>query len=215
MTKSKPTIHAVDNAEPPISVGNPLSAADLAIDQSHMEEFAMAEEGPREVSCAKPPKGIYFTVKPETGKPWQHRRFYFMLEVKGRDPFLVAPTIAQKKKEEGEDTIRPVLIVRYVTMAGDEGLWALKLDPPDGKSNPWNRSAMTVLKVVDEGKWVRLLTGKGQYNHTVSPKTLEQTPPRFTSRTYDELINSAFPNEQIVPNGDHEIWDILAYGSDK
>ena len=51
-------------------------------------------------------------------------------------PFLVTPAIAKQKKEEGEDTIRPVLIVRYVTMAGEEGLWALKLDPPDGKSNP-------------------------------------------------------------------------------
>jgi hypothetical protein len=209
------TIHAVDNTEPPIKVGNPVTAASLAIDQSHMEEFAMAEEGPSEVLCAKPPKGIYFAVKPETGKPWQNRRFFFMLEVKGRDPFLVAPAIAQQKKNEGEDTIRPVLIVRYVTMAGDEGLWALKLDPPDGKSNQWNRSAMTVLKIADEGKWVRLLSGKGQYNYTVSKKTFEQTPPRFTSRNYDELINSAFPDDQTVLDGGHEIWEVLANGSDK
>ena len=54
----KTTIHAVgDETEPPISVGNPLTAADLAIDQSHMEEFATVEEGPAEVTCAKPPKG--------------------------------------------------------------------------------------------------------------------------------------------------------------
>jgi hypothetical protein len=37
-------------------------------------------------------------------------------------------------------------------MSGDEGLWALKLDPPDGKSNTWNRSALNVLKIADEGK---------------------------------------------------------------
>jgi hypothetical protein len=214
----KSPIHAIDSStetELPINVGNPRKAADLAIDQSHMDDFAMAEEGPSEVTCAKPPKGTYFTVKPEAGKPWQDRRFYFMLEVPGRDPFLVAPAIAQRKKEEGEDTIRPVLIARYVTMAGDEGLWALKLDPPDGKSNQWNRSAMTVLKVADESKWVRLLTGKGQYNHNVSPRTFEQTPPRFTSRSFDELINSAFPDDQIVLDGDHEIWNVLSSGSDK
>ena len=54
-----------------------------------------------------------------------------------------------------------MLIVRYVTTAGDEGLWALKLDPPDPKSNAWNRSAKNALKIADEGKWVRLMSGKG------------------------------------------------------
>ena len=34
----------------------------------------------------------------ETGTPWQNRRFYFMMEVPGRDPFLVHPTIAKLKK---------------------------------------------------------------------------------------------------------------------
>jgi hypothetical protein len=108
-----------------------------------------------------------------------------------------------------------VLIVRYVMMSGDEGLWALKLDPPDGKSNQWNKSAMTVLKTADDGKWVRLLSGKGCYRYTVSKKTFEQTPPRHTSRTYDELINSAFSDGQIVRDGSHEIWDVLENGTEK
>ena len=219
MTKKKASIHVVDepdgDAVAPITVGNPLRAADLAIDQSHMEEFTTAEEGPSEVSCSKPPKGTFFTVCPETGKPWRNRGFYFLLEVKDRDPFLVAPAIADQKKKEGEDTIRPVLIVRYVTMSGDEGLWALKLDPPDGKSNTWNRSALNVLKIAEEGKWVRLMSGKGQYSYNVSKKTFAQTPPRHSSRSFEELINSAFPEAQVVLDGNHEIWDVLANGSEK
>ena len=94
----KTTIHAVgDETEPPISVGNPLTAADLAIDQSHMEEFATVEEGPAEVTCAKPPKGVFFTVRAEVSKPWQDRRFYFLLEMKDRDPYIVAPAVAQPR----------------------------------------------------------------------------------------------------------------------
>ena len=210
----KTTIHAVgDETEPPISVGNPLSAADLAIDQSHMEEFATADEGPAEVTCAKPPKGVFFTVRAETSKPWQDRGFFFLLEMKDRDPYVVAPAIAKLKKEE--DVIRPVLIVRYVTMAGEEGLWALKLDPPEGRSNQWNRSAMTVLKVADEGRWVRLISAKGRYGHNVSRKTFELTPPRFSSRTFQELINSAFREEQIITSLNHEVWDALENGSEK
>jgi hypothetical protein len=100
----KASIHVVEpenldeDAISPIAVGNPLTAADLAIDQSNMEEFATAEEGPAEVMCAKPPKGIYFATCAETGKPWKNRRFYFMLEVKDRDPFLVA-LVAQSRRK--------------------------------------------------------------------------------------------------------------------
>ena len=86
MTK-KTAMHVVSEENPseaiaPISVGNPLAAADLAIDQSHMEEFTMAEEGPAEVTCGKPPKGSFFAVRAEISKPWQDRRFYYLLEVK-------------------------------------------------------------------------------------------------------------------------------------
>ena len=74
---------------------------------------------------------------------------------------------------------------------------------------------MKVLKAADEGKWVRLISAKGQYHHTVSKKTFEQTPPRYFGRTFKELINAAFPEEQIVLNLDHEIWDVLENGSEK
>jgi hypothetical protein len=160
----------------------------------------------------KPPKGIFFTVRPETTKPWRDRAFYFLLEMEGRDPFIVAPDIANQKKEE--DVIRPVLIVRYVTMAGEEGLWPLKLDPPDGKSNRWNTSALNILEVAASGKWVRLVSAKGHYRHQVSKKTFEQVPPKFTDRLFPELINISF-KDQIITTLNHEIWDVLENGSNK
>ena len=155
---------------------------------------------------------MFFTVRPETGKPWKDRGFYFLLEMEGRDPYIVAPAIAKQKKEE--DTIRPVLIVRYVTMAGEEGLWALKLDPPDGKSNTWNTSALNILEIGGEGKWVRTDVGEGHYRHQVSKKTFEQTPPQFTDRSFRNWSTSR-SKDRIVTSLDHEIWDVLENGSDK
>ena len=73
----------------PITVGNPKAAASLAIDQSHMEEFASMEEKSSIVECSRPPKGIFFTVRSETTKPWGDRGFYFLLQIEGRDPYLV------------------------------------------------------------------------------------------------------------------------------
>jgi hypothetical protein len=122
------------------------------------------------VQCQRPPKGIFFTVWPETEKPWKNRSFYFLLELEGRDPYIVAPEIAKKKKDE-EDTIRRVLVVRYVTMAGEEGLWPLKLNPPDGKSNPWNTSALNILALAEEG-WVRIVN----LEEALSASVLEQDP---------------------------------------
>jgi hypothetical protein len=196
----------------PITVGNPEAAASLAIDQSHMEEFASTEEKSSIVEYQRPPKGIFFTVRPETTKPWRDRGFYFMLQIEGRDPYLVAPDIANQKKDE--DVIKAVLIVRYVTMAGEEGLWPLKLDQPDAKSNRWNRSALNILELAASGNWVRIVSAKNHYRHQVSKRTFKEVPPRFSDRSFDDLINAAF-KDRIILSLEHEIWDALENGSDK
>jgi hypothetical protein len=196
----------------PVTVGNPAAAASLAIDQSHMEEFTSAEERSADVRFDKPPKGVFFTVRPETTKPWQDRAFVFLLEMEGRDSYIVARDIANQKKDE--DVIRPVLIVRYVTMAGEEGLWPLKLDRPDAKKSRWNTSALNVLEEADSGKWVRMVSAKGHYRYQVSKRTFEQVPPRFSSRSFWDLVNIA-RKDRIIESLDHEIWDVLDQGSDK
>ena len=223
MTTKKPVkLHAIETKiDPataaskiaPITVGNPTAAASLAIDQAHLEELTSPDAKSSVVECERPAKGIFFTVRPELEKPWKDRRFYFLLQLEGRDPYIVAPAIADKKKDE-EDTIRPVMVVRYVTMAGEEGLWPLKLNPPDGKSNAWNTSAFNILSA--RGK--RLGSDRVDeetLSAPVSNKTLAETPPRFTDRPFDELVNAAFKEDQIVASLDHEIWDILANGSQK
>jgi hypothetical protein len=213
MAKDTPKLHAVDTSNiTPVTVGNPDAADDLAIDQAHLEEYANPGTESGVVECEKPAKGLFFTVRPETGKPYKNRAFYFLLQMEGRDPYLVAPKIAEQKKEE--DTIRPVMIVRYVTMAGEEGLWPLKLNPPDGRSNNWNTSALNILELAESGKWVRMINAGKHYRHQVSNKTLKEVPPKFTDRTFKDLIDIAF-KDRIVKTLDHEIWVVLKDGSDK
>jgi hypothetical protein len=208
----KTKLHSVDADDEiaPVTVGDPNSAADLAIDQEHLEEYASPGSESVTVECRKPPKGIYFTVRKEHGKPWKDRAFYFLLQIEGRDPYIVHPSIT---KEKEEDTIRPVLLVRYVTMAGEEGLWPLKLNESDGKSNAWNASAMNILELA-ETRWVRLVNAKKHYRHNPSKKTLEQVPPKFTNRPFADLVNVAF-KDRVVNSLDHEIWDVLENGSEK
>ena len=198
----------------PITVGNSFDAASLAIDQEHLEELTDPDAKSSIVECRKPPKGIFFAVRPETpGTKYKDRGLYWILEVEGRDPYLIAPAIAEMKRGE-EDTIRPLMLVRYVTMAGTEGVWPVKLNPPDAKSNNWNTSALHVLKVAEEN-WVRLVNAGNHYRHQVSKKTREDVIPQFSDRTFGDLIKMAFPDDHVVLSLDHEIWDILANGSKK
>jgi hypothetical protein len=203
-------------AEPitPLTVGEADDAASLAIDQRHMEDFASLDMEPGTVECRRPPKGAFFTVMPEkANETWQNRAYYFVLELENRDPCLVAKPIADAKKD-GEDTIRPILLVRFVLMNGTEGLWPVKLNPPDGKTNKWNTSAMNVLRIAESGKWVRIIS-KGEYRYNVSSKTMAEVPPKFSDRTFKQLVNEAFPADRVVKTLDHPIWEELAHGSTK
>jgi hypothetical protein len=194
-----------------LSVGNPAAAAAFAVDQSHMEDFANPEEKSSIVEVQRPPKGQFFTVQPEADKSsWQNRAYYFLMELEGRDPLIVAPNIAKMKQDE-EDTIRPVLLVRYVTMTGEEALWPVKLDRPDGRSNAWNVSALNILEIATSGKWVRIVSLKKHYRHQVSKKNFEQVPPRFTDRSFQELVSIAF-KDRMVANLEHPIWEELENG---
>jgi hypothetical protein len=197
----------------PITVGDPLDAASLAIDQDHLEELADPGAKSSVVECRRPPKGLMFTVRPEPAKPWQDRGFYWVLQIEGRDPYLVIPAIAEVKKD-GEDTLRPQMLVRYVTMGGEEGLWPIKLNPTDGKSNAWNTSALNILALAEKG-WVRIVNMGKHFRHQCSKKTLEETPPQFSDRSFHELVKAAFPDDRIVTTLDHQIWDDLANGSKK
>jgi hypothetical protein len=218
MTGSKQKFEIVgkidDNDITPVTVGDPDAIDSLAIDQSDLEDFGDLEEMSPVVECRRPPRGHYFTVLPETDTPWKNRGLYWLLQIEGRDPYLVDPKIAKEKQSE-EDTLRPVLIVRFVTMAGEEGLWPLKLNPQDGgKGNVWNTSAHNILKAAESGRWVRMVTGKKNYRLGVSPKTFDETPPKFSDRTFKELRDVAFA-DRVVTTLDHEIWTVLKDGSTK
>lgn len=49
----KPKLHAVDDIAP-VTVGNPSSAAALAIDQSHLEEFVVNSGESSVIECQRP-----------------------------------------------------------------------------------------------------------------------------------------------------------------
>jgi hypothetical protein len=197
----------------PITVGNPARASSFIVDQSHLEEI-LTDGGAQSsvVQCRRPPKGHFFTCKAEVDATWENRGVVFFLERDGCDPLVVNPEVAKGKIDEQEDTVRPVLLVRYVTMLGEEALWPIKIDRGD-KANAWNVSARNILAIAEKRTWVRIRSTRGCYLHQVSRKTWEDVPPKFTDRTFKELTDIAFAGRMV--DADHPIWEELRHGSTK
>ena len=83
----KLTLGLVDDLEMPVTVGNPAAAASLAIDQSHMEEFANAEERSSDVSGAGSRRGaITSRCCPETGQALEGSRLLLRCWSRGPRP---------------------------------------------------------------------------------------------------------------------------------
>jgi hypothetical protein len=198
-----------------VTAVNPSRASAFAIPQDHMQELLTEGGGTSSaVECRRPPKGHFFTVQSETGGVWENRGFYFLLEIEGRDAYLVDPRLAKEKldRQEDDDVIRPVLLVRFVTMAGVEGLWPVKLDRGE-KTNAWNVSARNILRIAEGQAWVRIVSSKGQYQHQQSRKSWSDVPPRFTGRAFSELVDAAFADRFV--EREHKVWDELRDGSTK
>ena len=44
-----------------------------------------------------------------------------------------------------------------------------------------------------------MVSMKKQYRHQVSNKTLKETPPKFSDRSFKELVNAAFKEDRLLP----------------
>ena len=75
-----------------------------------------------------------------------------------------------------------MMLVRYVTMSGDENLWPLKLNL-DGKSNAWNTSALNILALAEVG-WVR----NREREEALSASALEQDPRGSAAAVHQPLF---------------------------
>jgi hypothetical protein len=78
----------------------------------------------------------------------------------------------------------------------------------------WNESALNILSIAESGKWVRIVSAKKHYRHIVSPRTFDEVPPKFSDRSFNELVDISYKDRTVITL-DHEIWDVLASGSTK
>ena len=147
------------------------------------------------MSVRKPGKHEFVRVRP--GKNWQ--LLVAVIESsEDRELWVVVPELAKTVSEE----VATVLLRLAVNLNGVPFLWALKISR-DGKSNPWNQSAMVAAETAIT-RWVRVLSNQtaGQYNIVAAKNEL--TEPKWPEMSFTEILELAF-KDRIISSHNHPL----------
>jgi hypothetical protein len=91
-------------------------------------------------------------------------------------------------------------LVLTVNQNGAFFLWPVPVDD----RNTWNESARKAYQLA-RTQWVKLVGDRGESQYHIYLAEGELPPPRWSDKSYWELVDLAFPNSKIVDNADHEV----------
>lgn len=152
------------------------------------------------VPVEKPPKTAFVRVRPGE----EHRMTAVVLEAgdAGRECYLIRADLAAELMAT-ETACRPVQLVTGVTRTGGVFLWPHKLPGPDGRTNPWNDSALEAAKAA-ETRWVRVVANQALGHYDVYEATGDLPEPEWPSETFAELLAIAFRGK-VIDSLDHPV----------
>lgn len=150
------------------------------------------------VPVKKPSKEWFVRTHPDTGK---YCLDALVLELKEEsEVYLIPPALRDALSTE---TCVHVKRLRLgVNRQGDLFIWPIRLPGVDGKSDPWNESA---LEAADRAatQWVRLASNRrlGAYETTVENIS---DAPRWPDMPFNELLRIAFKG-RVIDTLDHPV----------
>lgn len=152
------------------------------------------------VPCRKPNRQEFVRVRP--GADW--RLETAALEDKiNRETYLLDRRLWSELSGE----VYPVALFTAVTRQGDVFLWPCKLPASDGKSNPWNESALAAAKLA-ESKWVRMSANMAAGMYDTFEAAAELAEPTWPELSFPELLKLCF-KERFIASTDHPILRAL------
>lgn len=165
-----------------------VCAENLRVSQDFVEQ-ANVEQIIGMISVRKPGKQEFFRVRP--GDDWQ-LLVAVIEDGEDRELWVIHRSLAQ----EVADEINVVLLRLAVNRNAVPFLWPLKISA-DGKSNPWNRSAMVAAENATK-RWVRMYSDRaaGHYK-TVAAKN-DFAEPEWPDMTFEKILELAFKNRIIT-----------------
>jgi hypothetical protein len=188
-----------------IEIGTVDDADEYTIDQSHLD--GGADDDLQKVFAGRPSEDYYWRTHPDKDNEWKLAWTITFEDV----TYLVHPKVAEVKRMS-ERKIRPLLHVRCVNVKGREQIWSLKLDRPGKKRNETNASALMVAERMRD-EWLMLVYDDETKTYFGRrPETPITDAPRWTGRTFKQLLDLAYPEDQRINTLDHWVWRKLASG---
>jgi hypothetical protein len=147
------------------------------------------------IPVRKPGKQEFIRVR--SGEEWKIKIAVIESSEDGQ-LYVVVPGLAKTVSEE----VATVWLRLAVNLNGVPSLWPLKISK-DGKSNPWNQSAMVAADTATT-RWVRVRSNQttGQYNIVAAKHDLGE--PKWPDMSLQEILQLAF-KDRIITSHDHPL----------
>jgi hypothetical protein len=111
-----------------------------------------------------------------------------------REIYLVAPDLRDELATEA--TFVPKAFFTSITRQGMLFLWHIGLPGPDGKLNPWHRSAMEA-KDIARKRWVRVVANQPANGYDVYETVVEPPAPEWPNLPFKEILRISFKDWYI------------------
>ena len=175
---------------------DPFDLASLRLDQTYSDGVAVKKLITM-IRVGKPQKQHFVRVNPD---PAYRISPMAIIDLKDdRESYLVTPTLAAELA--GEFT--SVALFTAITRAGTLFLWPVPLPGPDGKHNPWHRSALIAVERA-KSRWVRIVANMEAGGYDISEAAANIGEPEWPEISFDEIVRIAFEGK-IVDRPDHPL----------
>ena len=149
------------------------------------------------VPCRKPNRQEFVRVR--IGEEWRLDTMVFEDTV-DRETYLVVPQLACEIAEE----VRPVCLRYAITRQNNIFLWPCKLPGIDGRTNPWNESALQAAQHAEK-HWVRIVANMAAGMYDVFEASADIPDPAWPDEdipNLTRLLELAF-KEKYIQSADH------------
>ena len=100
-------------------------------------------------------------------------------------------------------SVTPYILKAYITKDGALGVWPLKIGTFQGRSNPWNDSALKAAKMA-ESRWIRVVANSTAGCYDIHAALGDLGLPCWPEKTLEEIIIEAF-RDRYIESSDHEV----------
>jgi hypothetical protein len=195
MTGQSEALKGQSAAPPPDTPPDPFNPAALRLSQDFASSIGV-KKVLTTVPCRKPNRHEFVRVR--FGEDWRLETGVFEDRI-NRDVYLVQRDLWAELAGE----VYPVCLFLAVNRQGDPFLWPVKLPGSDGRSNPWNESALAAARLA-ESKWVRVAANMPGGMYDTYEAAGELSEPAWPALSFPEVLRLSF-KDRFIQSVDHPV----------